>query len=79
MTDKRITAKICSFCGKPIPGSMIAVRSKNNEYICRDCIVKCYNWVSGNRSGLQRTGTDPVSERIPKPVELRKAQSGYFP
>lgn len=77
MTDKRITAKTCSFCGKPIPGSMIAVRSKNNEYICGDCIVKCYNWVSGNRSGLQRTGADPVSERIPKPAELKKYLDEY--
>lgn len=60
-------SNICSFCGKIIPPSRSgnAFQSSDGHYICKDCIVTCYNYImSSCATGLPDSVGNITPRRI---------------
>ena len=76
MTGIKIIPKNCSFCGKKIPDNKKAVRSKSKEFICEDCILKCYRWAFSGEITEENGGIENGAN-IPKPKEIKEYLDGY--
>ena len=78
MQNKKIVPKTCSFCGNQIVENMKAVRNKNGEFICSDCISKCYGWAFGKdtKHDHAKANTENLSS-IPKPKEIKAFLDEY--
>lgn len=59
--------KICSFCRKIIPAGRekSAVMGDNNCYICKDCIILSYNYITAKPTGLP----DDLAILTPKSIK----------